>query len=61
MVSLDGRGGPARDELDRSMAAAEPVGGEEGDLLPSFSGYEGYLEDGMRLPEGLDELGGLLL
>ena len=56
-----GGGGPARDELDRSMAAAEPVGGEEDDLLPSFSGYGGHLEDGMGLPEGLDELGGLLL
>jgi len=43
------------------MAAAEPVGGEEDDLLPSFSGYGGQLEDGMGLPKGLDELGGLLL
>ena len=43
------------------MAATEPVGGEEDDLLPSFSGYGGHLEDGMGLPEGLDDLGGLLL
>ena len=38
-----GGGGPARDELDRSMAAAVVAGDEEDDVSRTIAGYAGAM------------------